>query len=360
MKNRREEMRVCYDLNNLFGKEIIPMIEVIKDDYKKEYEIDLETGDFVYESKGDSKRRSRKIKQNSDENIITLTKISNILNHKTAFIDFFRFSDGEYKDVDFNKVELSLKFNNDFEYYKKRVLELLEYPNFIPVINIKKNFESKKYEIVGLVKQIKDRKKIVALRISDNIFNEYLEILNQYLDVDDFFMLDLRNSNIRSKEIELLEFSRLTLRCKKIVLHSPRSLNYKNGNYEDEQFTQLIDNSLQKDYLNHNFYGVGNYGGLKDELPKKGGSKGIGSALALLYFKKYNKFFSLVCNDTSQGIRGYIHIRDRILNDLSFFDPKNNCPAIKRIRDMRTSAGTWSTWINICLTRYINEISQEV
>jgi hypothetical protein len=357
MKNRNEEMLVLKELNPLFGENIIPLIEIIKDEYKTEYIIDDKTGEFVYEQNNGGKRRNRVKKSNSDERIITLDEISKIVDDKCAFIDFFRFSLKEYKGVDYNKLQLSLRLVRDELYYRDRILEIKNYKNLYPVISIKDDIDLSFSVINELLTKLGESKQVIAIRITDSQIEKYYSLIESTLRETDFLMIDIREQNVRSKDLELKSLADLPLKCKKIVLNSPRKVQYKNGNYESDSFTNLIDVSLVNKYKEYGYFGFGDYGGLKDDLPRGGGSNGQGCALALIYFNE-SKFYSVVNPNKELGVKGYKEVKNKIADNRDFFDPSKTCPAINRIINMGQRTGTWKTWNNITLTRYLNQISQ--
>lgn len=355
MKNRDEEIRVIRTMNGYFNDTIIPLIEIYKDIYLTKYKTD-DTGEFVYEKKPNSKRRNR-IKLPSTENdIITLKKIEEFLNGKKAFIDFFRFNANEYDDSrSFNNVELSIHLSRDFAYYKTRMLEIGNYSNLIPVISIKEGFNISEFNLIHLINQLKVSNSSIAIRVTDSLFDDFEEVFEQHLTESDYLMLDIRNQNIDSKFIELEEFRDFETDAKKILLNSPRSRKLKNGDYEHLAFTKKINNNASTLYKKYKLNGFGDFGGLKDDLPVSGGGGPMGTALALIYSKKDNAFYSIKHNDSSIGVKGYRFVRDDVLLRLSHFDPSRSCSAMQKIEYMNGTFGTWATWNNITLTRYIQE-----
>lgn len=353
MKNRQEELSVIENMNSFFSNSMIPLIEIIREEYSTQYEKDELTGEFVYiKPMEKGKKRKRKKLPPTDDDIITLDKIQERLNGKKAFIDFFRFSDNEYKKKSYKKVELSLKLRS-FDYYCKRLLEIGNYSNLIPVISIKKDFTFSKSDLVNLINNLKSNNISIAIRLTDEFLGEYSDLLKKYISSDDYIMLDIRSQNVDSKFVELEEFKNFKTVAKKILLNSPRSIDYSNGDYENLQFATKIDNKAAKIYKEYGFDGFGDFGGLKDDLPTNGGN-GTGAALALIYFKEENAFFSIVNYDTSLGVLGYEYVKNEILKRLDFFDKDNDCLAIKKIKSMPRN-GNWRTWNNITLTRYIQQ-----
>ncbi|WP_435922979.1 beta family protein [Paenibacillus sp. DYY-L-2] len=355
MKNRTEEMKVIKDMNNHFSNLVIPIIEIIRDEYETQYKTDDITGEYVYEMKPGNKNKTKVRLDPREEDIITLEKIQERLNGKRAFIDFFRFSDNEYENRAFKGMELSLKLSRDYSYYKQRMLQIGKFNNLFPVISIKKGFKISEYDLLNLIRELKKNNSSIAIRITDNYFDDYTEFFMEYLTDQDFIMLDIRNQHVDSKFMELEELQELETNAKKILLHSPRSRTYKNGDYENLVYTSKIDNKLAKEYENYKLNGFGDFGGLKDDLPLDGGGNGKGAALGLIYVKEENSFYSIVNYDTNMGMRGFKYVRSEILKKLDFLDKDQDCKAIKKIKDMEGTFGSWSTWNNITLTRYIQQ-----
>lgn len=53
MKNRDEELRVVKGMSNYFGELIIPVLEIIRDEYFVRYRTDEVTGEFIFEKNQD-------------------------------------------------------------------------------------------------------------------------------------------------------------------------------------------------------------------------------------------------------------------------------------------------------------------
>lgn len=355
MKNRDEEIRVIQTMNGYFNDSIIPLIEIYRDFYLTRYKTD-ETGNIVYEKKPNSKKRNRIKLPPTEDDIITLKKIEKFLNGKKAFIDFFRFNANEYGDSrSFNNVELSIHLSRDFAYYKTRMLEIGNYSNLIPVISIKEGFNISEFNLIQLINRLKVSNSSIAIRVTDSLFDDFEEVFEQHLTESDYLMLDIRNQNVDSKFIELEEFRDFETDAKKILLNSPRSRKIKNGDYEHQKFTKKINNKASTLYSHYKLDGFGDFGGLKDDLPIDGGGGGLGTALALIYCKKDNAFYSIKHNDSSVGVRGYRYVRKDVLLRRWYFDSSNACNAMQKISQMNYKFGNWGTWNNITLTRYIQE-----
>lgn len=355
MKNRAEELRVIRDMNHFFSDSIIPLIEIIRDEHSIKYKRDDDTGEFIYEKKPGNKKRSKVEIPPTEDDIITLENIQQRLNGKRGFIDFFRFTGDEYDNKVFKGIELSIRLSRDFGYYQKRILQIGDYSNLIPVISIKKGLNISEHDLQGLINNLRKDNSTIAIRIMDSYLDDYSEFLENHLTENDFIMLDIRNQNVDSKFIELEEFQDLDTEAYKILLNSPRLREYKNGEYENLHFTKKIDNKVAMLFKDYEFDGFGDFGGLKDDLPTDSRGNGTGAALGLIYMKEDNAFYSIVNDDTSEGMRGFKYVRGEILKRLTFLDGDNDCIAIKRIKQMKGKYGNWGTWSNLALTRYIQQ-----
>lgn len=359
MKNRDEELRVLKNMNNYFGDSITPIIEVIKDEYLLRYKTDEETGEYIYEKKPGNKNKSRIKLESEEEDIITLQGIKDRLKDKKAFVDFFRFGEKEYDNKVFKGVELSFKLSRDYAYYKQRIMQIGHFKNLIPVISIKGGFEVSERELLEFIKELRKENRSIAIRITDNYLERYSELLESNLTKEDYLMLDIRSQHVDSKFMELEEFQDMDTEARKILLNCPRLRSYKNGDYENLEYTHKIDNKVALLYKDYGFDGFGDFGGLKDDLPANSGGNGKGAALGLLFVKEKNAFYSVVNSDTNMGVSGYNYVRNEILKKLDFLDKESNCVVIKRIKDMKLKFGSWATWNNIALSRYIHEQSRK-
>lgn len=355
MKNRTEEMKVIRNMNAYFSEIIIPVIEIIRDEYVINYKVDDVTGEYVFENKPNSKRKFRIKLDPREEDIITLEEIEKRLSEKKAFIDFFRFSDNEYDNKVFKGMELSFRLSRDYAYYKQRVLQIGKFKNLIPVISIKNGFKISKHDLLELINDLRKNNHSIAIRITDNYLEDYTDLLEKHLLDKDYIMLDIRNQHVDSKFMELEELQNINTNSTKILLNSPRSRTHKNGDFENLVYTSKIDNKVAEFYKDYGLKGFGDFGGLKDDLPVDSGGNGKGAALGLLYSKEKNAFYSIVNDDTNMGVRGFEYVRTEILKNLDILDKENICPAINRIRNMKGPFGNWATWNNLTLTRYIHQ-----
>ena len=119
-KTKREELSVSKELNHCFSSKTIPLYEILADKYKVRYKTDPKTNLEIREKKGTHMMRVKETPSNDD--IITLDFINNIVDNKKAFIDFFRFTIEKYgKRINVSSAELALKLSRDPEAYKRRV-----------------------------------------------------------------------------------------------------------------------------------------------------------------------------------------------------------------------------------------------
>lgn len=353
MKNRQEELNVSKRCEPFFSDELIPLFEILKDDYISRPKLD-EEGNVVYEIKPGKKKRSKVMDEKRDEDCCTLDNINSIVNGKKVFIDFFRFFEKEYGNKKFKNIELSFKMSRDFRYYIDRILEIKKFENFIPVISIKKGLIISESDLFNIVQEFQKLNRPLAIRITDDMLEDYEEFMEEYLTKQDFIMLDIREKDINSKKIELMEFKNLDVKGKKILLNSPRKKSIKNSEFENLEFTNLIDNSAKRIYKKYGLDGFGDFGGLKDDLPTYGGN-GKGAALSLLYFGDKNKFFAIVNTDTSLGVRGYQYVKEELNKLRSYIDPKGNCVGIEKAYSF--PKGGFKEWNNVNLSRYIQQQS---
>lgn len=364
-KVRTEEMLVSKKMNYCFSDNIIPLFEILKDQYKTRYQVDPITQEYIYEQ--GNKRKKRIKEEPTEKDIITLDYISNLINNKNAFIDYFRFTIEEYeknmgskkiKNVDISKMQLAWKLSRNTTLYIEHECNVSKYENLIPTISVKSYFAFKKDQLQKLLLNLQEKSKSIALRLTEEFLDEYCDLIKDTFRETDYLLFDIREQNPISKFMELDEVRKLKFKGKKILLNSPRKASINNGDYEEQGVTELIDNCAREEYINYDFHGFGDYCGLKDELPTRGNTAGKGAALALLYNYNDNSFYSFLNPDTKQGISGYKKIIPLILSKKHFFDPINSCPAIQKIETMRKEGrcGNWRSWHNINMTRYLHQI----
>ncbi|BDS16170.1 hypothetical protein JUM001_04040 [Clostridium perfringens] len=340
MKTRQEELRVSKKINHCFSDEIIPLFEVVKE---------------IYGENGKIKKIKGKI---TKEDIITLDYINNTIKKSKAFIDYFRFDSEKYggNKIDISKIELAYKLSRSESEYIEKLNSISSYDNLIPVISIKEKFTFNKSKLIEIINMLQDKSTSIAIRIEDSLFESLKDVIEKHLRESDFLLYDINEQNIESKVIELLELNECDVKSKKILLNSPRKLNINNKQYENGIATELIDNSVATSYEEYNFDGFGDFGGLKDQLPTSGGN-GKGAALALIYNKEENLFYSFCNSDTSLGTRGYVQVISDILDLEYMFNPQQNCPFYQEVNKMfeKDSTGNFGKWNNLTLTRYIHQ-----
>lgn len=354
LKTRREEMSVLRKMRGCFSDEIIPLVEILNNKYETKYEIDPITKDYIFEQRGKSRRRKKRAP--TDDDIITLDYLNNIIDNKLVFVDFFRFAINKYgKSIAIDKVELAWKLSNDFELYKRFVRGISRFENMIPVISIKEGFGISVKELEIFLMELQKENVSIALRITEEYVDEYEYVIRSLLRNSDYLLLDICEQNPKSKFIELEEILKMELNVRVILLNSPRKISIRNGEYDTHGITKLINNCAKDIALEYSLEGYGDYCGLKDDLPSNRGSNGRGAAIALLYDYTINSFYSYVHPDTSYGVRGYKEIIPTIITDKRILDAKDDCPAFEKIMNM-DGPGTWSTWNNINATRYIYQV----
>lgn len=351
LKTRDEEMRVFNNMEYCFSENMVPLIEILKDKYEYEFLVNPITKEYIYEQHGKTRRRAKE-----RVNIITLDSIKDVVKDKPVFIDYFRFSLQKYStNINVDNVELSLELNNNDDLYKKRIKEISKHPNMIPVVSIKDEFFMSKYELNKFLTELQVDNRSIALRITENHIEEYSDIINNTLRTSDYFLFDIGEQNPDSKFIELQEVYELTSNTKAILLNSPRKAGIYNVSYENG-ITKLINNNVKDMAKDYKFDGYGDYCGLADKLPEKGGGF-AGAALSLIYDYRENVFHTYINPDTKQSMLGYRKIVPMILSDKKTLDPDKDCPALHRISEMTINgSGSWSTWKNITATRYIHQV----
>lgn len=322
LKARRTEMRIIKDLNYCFSEKIVPLVEVIN--------------------------------QKND-----LNKIIDNIDGKMFFVDFLRISIEKYGNK-FNptSVILSMNISRNEDEYIESLKGLLIYNNVIPIISIKDKFEMDEAILEKLYNELSLNNRSVALRITPAYIGKYKNILENVIQKKDYLLFDIEETNLLSREIELDELSDLTISAKKILLNSPRESRLTNGEFEENGFSLLIDNSVAREYLNRGFYGFGDYCGYKDILPRKNGSKGEGAAIALIYNYDDNAFLSFVEKNTKLGVAGYHKVINEILKQKDVINDFDACIAMKKVEEFsgRDKKGNWSTWIGITIMRYIYQM----
>lgn len=349
LKTRGEELRIIKEMKFCFSDKIIPLIEIINEKYETVYKKDS-NGEFILQKHNNRKYKVKEVPTEKD--IITLPYIDEIVNHSLVFIDYFRFSLTKYgRNIDFNKAELSFNLNNDFNLYKKKLSDITQYDNMIPVISVKPEFEIPKSELMALVTNLQAKSQHIALRITEEWIDKYEDVIKKLREMD-YLLFDVEEQNPELKFMEIQALEDMRAACKIALLNSPRKSSIRNGEYPEHDKTDLINNCARMVADSNNWAGYGDYCGLKDMMPTHDGSNGTGAALALLFDYEQNVFYSFCNHDTSLGMAGYRSLLPIIKADESFLNPLGDCPGYRRIHAM-TGTGNWNTWHHINVARYI-------
>ena len=210
-----------------------------------------------------------------------------------------------------------------------------------------------------MIGEIKMGNSSVAIRLTDEFIDPLGEILKNELEAEDFVMFDIGEQSAKTKFMEYDELDDFDFEAKVIILNSPRLVKPKNGDYPENAYTSLIDNSAKDFVEEYNFSGYGDYCGLKDVLPRTGGSNGQGVALALIYDFEENAFWAYTNKNVKEGMAGYKKLIPMILDDREKFDPERTCSGYNKIKDLE-NGGNWSTWLNICARRYLWQVSENL
>lgn len=338
MKNRMYENKLLRENPGLFyDDKIIPLIEIIYLKIRNK-EVGVQEMLEYYENQFNSK----------------------------FFVDFFTFEEDDYNAVDFEKVFFPLTIRNEdkYKYLDDLLYETVKCNKAIPVVSIKSAREFILFEgyIRKIIRTLQEKKPSIAIRIQPKYLEKYFMIIEEMLRDNDYLMYDINESSIDPLffDIEMIRYK--TGNYKTIILNSPvKSSNY-NFHYKDGDYTILIDNSIRVNYnSDYGFDGFGDYAGLKNELPHNG-SYEKGSALALFFDDKVNKFFSIVNMDDTKGPSGYDSVLYQVLNKYKeILDHDGVCPALKYINDnldAKNKTGTWGTWKYITVLRYISQIKK--
>lgn len=352
------EYKAIKEIRQYFSDQVIPLIEILKENHKKEIDYDPITNEPKIKVKNG--RKYKVYKSKSDENVNTLEFLNEMVEGKTVFIDYFRYDIEKYgTDINVSGVSLSYKLNNDQNLYFNKLKELVGYPNMIPVVSIKKEYGIGKSILEKLLMDLQKKKSTIAIRITDELYDEYSDLIQQSLRETDYLLFDIENQNPKTKFMELSEIGLDENKFKKILLCTTRG-SLKNGGYPDEGVTDLIYTNTKSEAESYNFNGYGDYCGLKDDLPKNGGGNS-GAAIALFYDAKIEKFYSYVEKDTSLGQRGYNRLVPKIISDAKILDVNNDCPIFKTIKEQHRMGkdGGWCTWKVYCILRYVDQVLRD-
>ncbi|MCI1665157.1 MAG: hypothetical protein LKI25_02155 [Atopobiaceae bacterium] len=285
----------------------------------------------------------------------TLGKIDGLMPGRKMLIDFFRGDLSRYKSINASKCGLVFRMNNSLDAYSDHLLAISNYKNLVPVIAVKEGVENLSPErLVELAFTIRKARPNWPLAIRVEKFEGYEDALRAVLTSDDYLIYDINETPLVSRVEELEELSSLGLPAEAILLCSPRRRDIKNGSYEDGC---PIDNSHIVNYVAWGFDGVGDYAGLRDTLPGKGGARGC--ALALMYKGASNDFKAYVNPDSRQGTSGFRYVVGRLLADRSTLERfPGECLVLSTVADKaeRGHFGAFPTWIEYTIERYVQQL----
>lgn len=327
MKNRRAEfgaMKTLLD-SRLLSDELVPYVEVIR-----------------------------------EGGIYDVASWSNLFKERPLFVDYLRCDVRKYRGHDPEQIQLIYQLNNNIALYERKVLGLARYANVIPVISIREGIDKiepgKAESLIADLRQARNGN-AVAVRIEN--FAGYEHLLTDCLSDEDYLFYDISEQRIDAKFFEHIELRDLGIQAHCGILCSNRSRDVSNRNYENGCPTVLINCDASSSYSKYGYEFYGDYGGLKDSLPSKGGN-GQGCALAVLFDANINQYRTYVCDDLHRGVEGYSDVITEILNDQEILDPDNECIALSMIRSMQKEGktGNWETWIKITLLRTAQQLNR--
>lgn len=279
------------------------------------------------------------------------------------FLDFFAFDAEEYSQPNLERLKYpyNLRLQDENEYLDL-LIKTIKSEKAIPVISIKKarkNFKSED-QLAYVINELQKHKKQIAVRIDGKLYEKYASVLNDELRKNDYLFFDIKEENIGAYILDILPLKENN-NFIKILANSPREREKSNGSYKCNTYSDLINNEVRDEYINLGFNGYSDYSGLKDDLPKDGGSSGYGAALALLYDYTNNKYYALTNHETEDGVKGYVNVVNKIETDKNLkkllrFD---KCLAYKYIKDNLIAEGrygTYATWNFITMIRVLSEM----
>ena len=366
IKNRKNELQAIEKLIAMqaLPLELVPLVEIMKLDLEYDKKRDPITGEYVTEPKPikGGKVINRKVDDPETERDVTLSNISSLFTGRVAFVDFLRCDLSQYKRVKHEGISLVIELTLNLEKYVARLLEIVEYDNLIPVIAIKSGIEKLTSAMVrDLLALFRERcpGRPLAVRIDE--IDGYEAVLQQCLGTEDYLIYDINEQPFASRSYEYGELRDLGLRCKTVLLCSPREREANNGEFVHKEYAEIIGNEAMLGYKGEGFDVYADYGGLREKLPTGGRSR-TGRALALLYDNRCSMFKSYVCQDQSLGQNGYSEIASDILADEVDMNPDNNCMVYEAIHEKmnRGVRMTYQDWIQYTLIRYVQQLGMDL
>lgn len=291
IKNRPYEFKAVSILmkHGLMTDDMLTLVEVIQEEIECDKMVDPITGQLIKVNKPTQRGKDRwcSVNDHATDRDVTLRNISDRFGKRMTLVDFFRCDMRKYKSAGLQQCKLVIELSRKLEEYKNRIRQIAQYSNLIPVITVKSgidNLDPEKLKEFALEMQTLCCGRPISIRIDD--FEGYEQVLEGVLRVNDILIYDINEQPLASRIEETDELQLLNIAASKVLLCSPRKRDLANGTYEEGCH---IDNSHITTYAQYGFQGVADYGGLRDNLPTKGGG-GNGRALALLYDGYGNRF----------------------------------------------------------------------
>lgn len=285
---------------------------------------------------------------------------SELFSGRTLFVDYLRCDVKRYRGHDAEQAKLVYQLNNSLTLYRTKLIGLFDYPNVIPVVAIREGVDKlSPKEVAELIDELRQQRseRPIAMRIED--FEGYEGVLTDVLRDGDYLFFDISEQRMASKVMEHNELNSMGICAHRGVLSSPRLRDINNKNYENGSPTSLIDCDDALSYSKYGYEFYGDYAGLKDNLPTRGGG-GHGCALAVLYDADINRFRTYMCSDAGLGLEGYHEVMASIVADQAVLDPDGQCIALSTIRKMieEGKTGNWESWIKITLLRTVQQLGK--
>lgn len=365
MKNRPSELSAMKSLqeHDYLKPDMVPLVEIIKENYECDKLIDSNTGKPFKEPRRckDGRTRNYGISDPSTKRDITLRKITEHFPERDVLIDYFRCDLRKYS-YEASKIELVLELNRNLDLYCEKILGIPSYPRLIPVITVKRemDYALSPEQVISLANELRRDKpdQRIALRIDD--MDGYEDAAQRILRPNDLLIYDFNEQPIRSKPVECIRLKQLGLPAQLIALCSPRRRELNGKDFSEHSYgevTNLIDNSHLTSFAKYGFDGVGDYGGLRDNLPNSGSNKG--RALALMYDGNCNNFRVYINNNYQLGARGYWEVVENMLKDPTLMQG-DDCLALSAIKkkfQKHDKDYTFAEWIKYTLIRYIQQLA---
>lgn len=359
-KNELKALKIAFE-NGYAPDNLAFLVEVIHGNYKYDKLIDPETGEPVRIPKKctDGKTRYYKVDDPASEQDVTLPNLAALFQGKTVFLDFFRCDLSKYS-YDAESISLVIEMNTQLDKYRRRLVEVASWSSFIPVVTLKNGLSNfSPNELALLLAELKTLRKGSPVAVRMESFDGYENVLKSCLNADDFFIFDAGERPYQSLVMEYDDLRELGLLCSKLLLCSPRKRDIANRDFEHRSYVTLVDNSAILKYSKFGFQGYGDYGGLRDNLPKS--IPVAGRALALLYSGENLQFKSYLCDDPSLGAKGFNLIVNDILSDRAELDPLRMGYVFDELESkIKTGKSfTYQQWVQYTIIQYVQQLALE-